>query len=215
LGRSHLLPLMKPFLDTYPELDIDVQISDRYIDMVEDGVDLAIRIGTLRDSTLRARRIATSERVCVASREYLERHPAPRVPEDLSEHDCIVYTLMSSGHTWLFRDGEVAVHGRFRSNTLDGVYQAVLDGLGIAYVPLWMFEESLRDQRIELLLLDFSPPPVPINIVYSANRLLPTRASVFMDFIAKEFGANASLNVGALAKLIDDRHPSHEPSVPF
>ena len=209
LGRTHLLPLMRTLLQRYPELDLDVQISDRFIDLVEEGVDLAVRIGTLRDSALKARRIGTAERVCVATPGYLARHPAPRTPEDLARHDCIVYTLSNAGNRWMFRDGEVEVGGRVRVNTPDGIYRAALDGLGIAYTPVWLFEEPLLDGLVRPLLLEHMGPPIPIHIVYPAKRLLPRRASVFMDFIAEVFGHDPGLNEGALAALLK-RRPAME-----
>ena len=202
LGRTQLLPWVVKFLELHPEMEIDVQISDRFIDMVEDGVDLAIRIGTLKDSNLRARRIGASERVCVASTAYLQKNPAPTLSSDLAQHNCIAYTLFSAGASWLFSDGEVAIKGSLKSNTLDGVHQAVIDGLGIGYGPLWMFEDAVRRGHVKLLLTDFSPQPVPIQIVYSASRLMPRRASVFMDFFAEAFKSQPSLNEGALQKLL-------------
>ena len=202
LGRTHLLPRIKTLLRRYPEMDLDLQIGDRFIDLVEEGVDLAIRIGMLKDSALKARRIGTAERVCVASPGYLAEHSAPRVPEDLLQHDCILYTLLASGSTWSFRDSEVAVSGRFRVNSPDGVQRVVLDGLGIAYTPVWLFEEALLDGRVQALLLDHLGPASPIHIVYPAKRLLPRRASVFMDFIAEAFGGDPALNEGALARLL-------------
>ena len=189
LGRTHLLPQIKTLLRRYPEMDLDLQIGDRFIDLVEEGVDLAIRIGT-------------AERVCVASAGYLAEHPAPRVPEDLLQHDCILYTLLASGNTWAFRDSEVAVSGRFRVNSPDGVQRVVLDGLGIAYAPVWLFEEALLDGRLQAVLLDHLGPSAPIHIVYPAKRLLPRRASVFMDFIAEAFGGDPALNEGALARML-------------
>lgn len=215
LGRVYLLPQAGALLERYPEMELDVQLSDRYIDMVEDGVDLAIRIGLLDDSALRARRIGTSERVCVASRAYLAGRAAPQTPADLQQHNCVVYTLMNSGISWRFRQGEVAVRGSFRSNTLDGVYRAVMDGLGIGYGPQWMFEQEIRDGRVQLLLADHYAPAVPINIIYSAHRLLPRRATVFMDFLADAFGREPALQEGALARLIQQSGaPAKRPKTP-
>jgi DNA-binding transcriptional LysR family regulator len=205
LGRSYLLPRVGTLLQRYPEMDLELQIADRFIDLVEEGMDLAIRIGTLPDSALKARRIGSAERVCVASPDYLARHPAPRLPTDLLQHDCIVYTLRAAGSGWTFRDGEVEVSGRFKVNTPDGVYRAAIDGLGVSYAPVWLFEEALRSGRVQPLLLDHLGPPLPIHIVYPARRLLPRRAAVFMDFIAEEFAAIPALNDGALARLLADR----------
>lgn len=202
LARTQLLPWTVKFLDQHPAMAVDVQISDRFVDMVEEGVDLAIRIGTLKDSSLRARPIGASERVCVASVAYLDRVPAPKAPADLANHNCIAYTLFSSGTSWRFSVGDVAIKGSLQSNTLDGVYQAVIDGLGIGYGPLWMFEDAIRSGNVKLLLTGFSAQPVPIQIVYAAARLVPRRAIAFMDFFSDAFKTNPSLNAGAIDKLL-------------
>ena len=208
LGRTYLLPRIKEVLERYPEMEIDLQISDRFVDLVEEGIDLAIRIGNLRDSTLKARRIGTAERVCVASPAYLCSHPEPQVPEDLVDHNCILYTLLASGRVWPFRNSDVAVNGRFKVNTPDGVYQAVMDGLGIAYAPVWQFEDAIRQGKVRAILLDHLGPPFPINIVYSAKRLLPRRASAFMDYLTEDLRRTSSLNEGGLTRLLNEKVPS-------
>jgi DNA-binding transcriptional LysR family regulator len=185
---------VKAILAQFPEMEIDLQIGDRYIDLVEEGIDLAIRIGTLKDSALKARRIGAVERLCVASSEYLAEHSAPTNPNDLRDHSCILYTLSSAGSTWSFRDVDVVVRGRFRVNSPDGIRSAVLDGIGIAYAPSWLFEDALADGRVHLLLIEYYGSPVPIHFVYAANRLLPRRARAFMDFIAEAFARDPALN---------------------
>lgn len=203
IGRTQILPRMKTLLERYPQIQLDLQISDRFIDLVEEGVDLAIRIGTLKDSSLRATRIGMSERVCVAGPAYLARHPAPKVPADLLDHNCIVYSLSTTGSAWTFRNDEVVnVSGNFKVNTPDGIYTAVMEGLGIALAPLWLVEEPLITGNAHLLLREFAGPPAPIQFVYSANRLLPRRARVFMDFIAAEFARIPGINAGGLERLL-------------
>lgn len=200
LGRAHLLPRVGALLEAYPELELDLQLGDRYVNLIDEGVDLAIRAGVLRDSTLRARQVGLSQRVCVASAAYLARHAAPRTPADLSAHQCIVYTLLEAGAGWPFRDGTVAVDGRLKVNSPDGIYEAVVNGLGVGYGPLWMFEPQLRSGAVRLLLGEYAAAPVPLNIVYAARRLLPQRARVFMDFIADELAAVPVLTRAGLAQ---------------
>ena len=205
LGRTHIMPWTKTLLERYPELDLDLQVGDRFIDLVEEGVDVAIRIGALRDSALKARRIGTAERVCVASPAYLATHPAPLVPEDLLRHNCVVHSLARSGRIWSFRTTELEVGGRFKVNTPDGIHRAVLDGLGIAYAPVWLFEKELHSGQLEPLLLNEMGPTAPIHCVYPAKRLLARRASAFMDFIAERFSGDPVLNEGALARSLSVR----------
>jgi DNA-binding transcriptional LysR family regulator len=204
LGRTHILPRMKSLMERYPAMDLDLQIGDRFIDLIEEGVDVAIRIGTLADSSLRARRIGSAERVCVASPEYLARRSAPLAPEDLSKHDCIIYSLARSGSSWNFRSTEVLVAGRVKVNTPDGIHRAVLDGLGIAYAPVWLFEKELKAGQVKPLLLNEMGPASPIHLIYSAKRLLPRRVTAFMDFITEEFSGDPILNDGALERVSDN-----------
>jgi DNA-binding transcriptional LysR family regulator len=205
LGRTHVLPQLKILLERYPQMDVDLQVGDRFSDLIEEGIDLAIRIGVLRDSALQARRVGTAERVCVASPAYLARHAAPATPADLRQHSCIVYSLGYSGNRWPFRTTEVEVSGRLRVNSPDGIYRAVIDGLGVAYAPVWLFQRELSTGEVQALLLEEMGPPTPINIVYPTRRLLPRRARVFMDFIAADFSDNPVLNDGALASLLGGR----------
>ncbi len=201
LGRVHLLPCVQALLERYPELEVDLQISDRYVDLVEEGLDLAIRIGHLADSSLRARTIGVSERVCVASPDYLARNGIPHHPKELENHNCVTYMLSAEGDHWPFRDGEVAVNGRFRVNTTDGIFSAAAGGLGIGYGPLWLFEDALSKHQLQLVLEDYVVASSPINVIYSAKRLVPRRAIVFMDFIADEFGRISAMQDGALERL--------------
>jgi DNA-binding transcriptional LysR family regulator len=199
LGHTFVLPHVPAFLERYPELSLDLQLSDRYVNLVDEGVELAIRIGNLEDSALRARRIGLFERVCVASDAYLARHDVPREPADLRDHACVVYTLLSSGSIWRFRETQVPVSGRLRVNSPEAVREAVIAGVGIGYGPRWLFEEALRNGHLRVLLSEHAAAPVPIQILHVANRLLARRAIVFMDFIAQAFSLVPALNAGLLA----------------
>lgn len=194
LAHAFLLPEVPNFLARYPRLTLDLQINDRYVNLVDEGTELAIRIGHLEDSALRARRIGLFERVCVASKDYLAKRGVPETPEDLRAHDCVVYTLLSSGATWRFRDVDIPVSGRLRVNSPEAARSAVTSGLGVGLGPQWLFEEGLTTSRLQLLLTDYAAPLVPIQIVYVANRLLPKRALVFMDFIADVFSRIPAFN---------------------
>lgn len=194
IGNEKIIEAMPEFLSRYPDVELELRFSDDYIDLVAQGVDVAIRGGVLKDSALRARRIGTSERVCVASSGYVEQHGAPGQPADLLRHQCIVYTLMAGGGGWPFKDGEVHVAGRLRLNSLEGIRGAVLKGLGIAYLPSWMVAEPLRSGELTVLLADHAAARTPLNAVYSAERLLPQRADVFIEFIAQVFAATPGLN---------------------
>jgi DNA-binding transcriptional LysR family regulator len=194
LAHAFVLPHVPTFLERYPRLTLDIQISDRYVNLVDEGIELAIRIGHLEDSALRARRIGMFERVVVASKEYLAKRGVPHTPDDLRDHDCVIYTLLSSGATWRFRDTDIPVSGRLRVNSPDAVRAAVNAGLGVGHGPAWLFEEGLESGRLQLILSGLADPAVPVQIVYVANRLLPTRAIVFIEFIADVFSKISAFN---------------------
>ncbi|MEE5116667.1 LysR family transcriptional regulator [Pseudomonas alliivorans] len=184
LAHTFIVPHVASFLGRYPELSLDLQINDRYVNLVDEGAELAIRIGHLEDSAMLARPLAWFERVCVASRAYLEKRGSPSSPDDLKDHDCLIYTLLSTGTNWRFKDSEVPISGRLRVNSPEAIREYVNAGLGIAQGPRWLYEEGLKSGNLQLLLNDYVAPPVPIQVVYLANRLLPQRAIVFMDFMA-------------------------------
>lgn len=194
LSNTYVMPLVPTFLKRYPDMELDLQISDRFVNLLDEGAELAIRIGHLDNSALRARRIGAFKRVCVASKEYLIKRGKPKVPSDLVNHDCVIYTLLASGATWRFKDAEIAVAGRLRVNSPEASREAVCAGLGIGQGPAWLFEEGLRSGHLMTLLDEFSASPVPMQIVYAANRLVPKRATVFMDFIATQFAKIPQLN---------------------
>lgn len=194
LAHAFVMPNIQTFLEHHPQLTLDLQLNDRYVDLVNEGTELAIRIGNLEDSALRSRRVGMYSRVFVASKDYLAKRGVPQTPDDLRDHDCIIYTLLSSGATWRFRDADIPVSGRFRVNSPDAVSAAVTAGLGIAHGPAWLFADGLNSGRLQYILTSYDAPPVPVQIVYVANRLLPTRAIVFMEFIAKVFSKIPALN---------------------
>lgn len=204
LATEKIMDALPAFMARYPDVDVELNISDGYIDLVAEGVDLAIRGGVLKDSALRARRVGTSERLCVASDDYLDRHGTPQRPEELLRHDCIIYTLLAGqARGWPLKDGEVQVSGRLRLNSLEAIRRAVLAGMGIGYLPAWMVAEHLRSGRLRAVLSDYTATPSPLNAVYSAERLLPQRATVFIDFITELFAHTPGLNGHSLLNPTD------------
>lgn len=194
LAHKFVVPHVPAFLALYPEVTLDLQINDRYVNLVDEGAELAIRIGHLEDSAMRARPLGLFERVCVASKDYLARRGIPTTPDELSAHDCLIYTLLSTGATWRFRDSDVPVSGRLRVNSPEAIRECVNAGLGIAHGPEWLYEEGLKNGNLQLLLREYAAPPVPVQVIYVAQRLLPKRAIVFMDFIAEVFAKAPALN---------------------
>lgn len=194
LATGKIIGALPDFLARYPDVEVELRLGDDYIDLVAEGVDIAIRGGVLKDSSLRARRVGTSERICVASMTYLEKHGVPRQPADLLRHQCLIYTLMAGAGGWPFKNGEVHVQGRLRLNSLEGIRKAVMQDMGIAYLPSWTIAEQLRSGELRVLLSEHAAGRTPLNAVYAAERLLPRRAAVFIDFISAVFAATPGLD---------------------
>nr|WP_286198591.1 LysR family transcriptional regulator [Mesorhizobium sp. BR1-1-16] len=197
LAHEFVMPQVSAFLNAYPDLELDLQISDRFVNLIDEGAELALRVGHLNDSALRARRVGLFERICVAETGYLAERGTPQTPEDLSGHDCIVYSLLSTGTVWQFAEMEVPVSGRIRVNSPQAVREAVQAGLGIALGPSWLFDKGIETGKLKRVLTGYEASPVPIHMLYVANRLLPRRAVVFMDFITNAFAKIEALNVSS------------------
>jgi DNA-binding transcriptional LysR family regulator len=198
-GRLHLIPRLPRFMARYPDIEIDLKMTDGFSDLVEEGIDLSIRVGLITDNNLIARRVGTTRRVVVATPNYLARRGVPRTPLDLQQHDCIVYSRLATGENWTFSgpNGPITtpISGRFHVNNTEGARAAILEGLGIGYVPVWHFtEREVETGRLTVLLKDFEPPAQPISAVYHSRRFLALKVRAMIDFLASEFEIDPKLS---------------------
>lgn len=188
LAESRLIPMIERFLVSNPKVTIDLTVSDHALNLVADNLDLAIRVGQLSDSRLIARKIGLTQRVMVAAPSYLDRCGRPRRPEDLRHHNCLSYSLLSTGSRWIFKDGcEVDVSGNFRANSPNALLAAALAGIGIAVNAWWLFENEVASGRLEVVLPDNEPMPMPINLVLPPGRYVAARTRAVMDFLTEAF----------------------------
>ena len=197
-GRLHVAPRLPAFFDQYPEVEIELSMSDAFVDLVGEGLDLVVRVGMLQDPSLIARRIGTTRRVTVASADYLRRHGLPTTPAELMRHQCVVYTRLATGNRWQFAgpDGPVtvAVHGRFRANNSEAVREAVINGAGIAVIPVWLFTDEIASGRVRIILDAFEPSMLPIHAVYSSRRQVSAKVRAMIDFLAASFATSPLLS---------------------
>jgi DNA-binding transcriptional LysR family regulator len=191
-GIAHVAPAIPDFLARYPELRVDMSLNDRIVDLIDEGFDLAIRIGALADSSLIARRLAESRMVAVAAPDYLKRHGMPKRPEDLKRHNCLSYSYMPQERQWRFETEAglrpVAVKGSFRANNGDAVRAAAVAGLGIAVLPSFIVGPDIRSGLLTPLLQDRMPLTTIVHAVYPHNRHLTVKVRAFVDFLADRFG---------------------------
>jgi DNA-binding transcriptional LysR family regulator len=190
-GRTLLMPRMASFLQRYPLLRVDLQLDDRFVNLIEDGVDVAFRIGALRSDDLIARRVGSAHRVTVAAPDYLRRRGEPRHPHDLVQHNCILYTGLASRNEWPYlHDGSpvpVRVSGSFQSNSSEAIRAAVLAGIGIALAPLWLVGHDIRAGDVVVILADYRPEPLPIHALSPANRRSSAKVKACVDFFQAAF----------------------------
>jgi DNA-binding transcriptional LysR family regulator len=187
-ARIHIVPRLPNFLALHPDLDMEVVLDDRNIDLVQEGIDVALRMGRLPDSSLTARCIGRSKRVVVGTPAYFAAAGEPATPADLIAHQAIIYTQAGGGgDVWAFRQGTsetaVTVKGRLRLTAAEGVRAAVLVGAGIALASEWMFAPELADGTVKAVLTDWELSPIELWAVFPAGRVATMKARTFVSFV--------------------------------
>ena len=188
LASTYLIPRLSDFLGTYPDLSIDLDVSERFISLIEDGVDVAIRTGSITDSSLVAGQIGSVEAMIVAAPQYFEQNEIPITPLDLYHHSTLPFMVQGRPMPWEFEgpDGSLSISpsARFHTNDAKSIHSAVLAGLGIARGPSWMFIDELKSGSIVEILKEYAPAPYPIHAVTPHTRQKARRVQVFIDFVA-------------------------------
>lgn len=189
----HLSSALPDFLEQYPDIEIDITINDRFVDLIEEGFDIGIRIGRLTDSTMKVHKLASLKRIVCASPAYLARYGSPRTPDDLKHHNCLCYSNMTSREEWRFITAEglassVEVKGRLQANNGDVLRVAALKGMGIAYLPSFMIGADLQAAALVSLLTESTPQDAGIYAIFPPSRQVSTKVRAFIDFLSTRFG---------------------------
>ncbi len=186
IGRNHVIPVLVEFLRTYPEIRAHIHLSDRVSNLLEEHVDLAVRLGELPDSDMIATRVALISRVLCASPAYLQSRGVPERPEDLTSHDCITYEGYSAADMWEFRQGQtsqvIKVSSRLSVNLAEAAVIAASTDAGVARVLSDQVDHLLKAGTLVRLLQDFEPAPMPVSLVYPSQRQVPLKLRAFIDF---------------------------------
>ncbi len=203
-GSRHLAPALADFVARHPTMRFDVELSDRATDLVEEGFDVAVRIGEIGSQNLVGRRVGATHLVCCAAPSYLARMGTPGKPEDLARHACLTYEYSPQRSVWPFRDAKgrersVRVAGAVHANNGRFLEALAVEGVGIAYEPDFIVGPDVRAGRLTQLLRGYAPPPTNIYVVYPSRRHLSAKVRVFADFLAARF-ANAEWLLAAPAK---------------
>ena len=192
-GRRVLVPLMVKFMKQHPKVVLDVSFEDRYVDLVAQGVDVAIRMGRLADSSLGSRYLGLNPWVIVAAPQYLAQRGEPVKPQDLVRHDALIYSTVQGDARWVLSgaDGQVhsiTVKGPLRSNNLSALLSAVRSGIGLAALPSYVAHESIRTGVVQAVLTTWNLPSQEIHAVFPSPRLLPAKVKTFIDWLQHEMG---------------------------
>lgn len=192
-GSQHLGPALPAFLARYPELQVDVTLNDRMVDLVNEGYDAAIRITRLEDSSLIARRLASCESWLCAAPSYLEAYGRPRAAGDVTKHNCLVYAYARQSGEWRLTDPRgvehrLNVHGNLTANNGALLLAAAVQGTGLVLMPDFIAHDAVADGRLERLLSDHTTPELTVNVVYPYTRHVSAKLRVFVDFVVERFG---------------------------
>lgn len=201
-GRRVMVPLALDFMARHPQVQVDLSFEDRYTDLIAQGIDVAVRMGKLSDSTLGARFLGMNPWVLVAAPKYIRKHGTPKRPQDLSGHNALIYSSVQGDDVWRLATPQgapvtVPVTGRLRSNNLSAVLAAARAGLGVAALPRYVAGDSLASGHIVELLKDHALPEQEIHAVFPSPKLVPGKVQAFVAFLQGRFGAAWWQGLGA------------------
>jgi len=209
-GRLYLQPVALEFLAAFPDINLKLLLVDRVVHLIEENIDLALRISELPDSSLIARPLGHVQMVVSASPAYLERHGVPQTPSDLLRHDCIAWSSVEPLNSWWFREGgkdrTFPVRTRLSTSSADSAISAAHAGLGLVQTTSYQAEPGLRDGRLALVLRDFECASTPVSLVYAGQRLLPLKVRAFIDFAVPRL-VNRLQSIAATLDVVGPNRP--------
>ena len=186
-GRLHVVPVVAEFLAEYPEISINLVLTDRVVHLMDEHADVAVRIGELPDSTLVATRVGSVRRVVCGSPAYLQAHGAPATPQDLAAHECVTFEVMASMRAWVFgmgrREIAVPVQSRLTVNTAEAAIAAATLGVGLIRVLSYQVNDAIRNGTLTVVLEAFESAPLPVSLVHKGKGPLPLKLRAFLDFV--------------------------------
>jgi len=189
-GKMHVAPAVTNFLRHYDRVHIDLLLLDRVVNLVEEGIDVGVRIGRLSDSSMIAKSVGNIRRVACASPDYLRKRGAPSCPNDLAQHCCVRFTGLTPGSTWSFykQNKPISIHveGAFTCNQASAAIDACVAGLGIGMFYSYQIELLMKQGSLEIVLADFEPAPIPVNVVFPHAKLVSARIRYFVDWMSNE-----------------------------
>ncbi|MEH1840655.1 MAG: LysR substrate-binding domain-containing protein [Nostoc sp.] len=190
-GQRHIAPALSEFLNRYPQIDLDLSFTDRFVDVLEESIDVAIRVGQLQDSRLIVRKLASNRRVLCSSPFYLQKYGSPQTPKELEQHSCLNFSRLATGNIWHFSHQSqriaIPIKGRLRADNAEALYQAVLGGCGIALLATYLVGDALKTGQLSTVLDDWKVPTTDVFAVLGVGQYTPSKTQVFVDFLVERF----------------------------
>ncbi len=187
-GRLHVLPVVTKFLQAYPDVDIKLFLSDSSVDLLEEKIDVALRIGELPNSSLLAVRLGTMRQITCGSPDYFKQFGHPEAPADLKKHQCITSTILGSASRWTYWSGkakvDVSVHSRLEVSNAEAALEAAAHGIGITRAMCYQAVSFMNKRQLDVILRDFEPAPWPVHLLHASGRIIPLKLRAFLDFAA-------------------------------
>ncbi|MBZ9856357.1 LysR family transcriptional regulator [Mesorhizobium sp. CA13] len=203
-GRLHVVPVVNEFLARFPQINVHLTLSDHTINIVDEHIDLAVRVGALPDSTLVATKVGEIRRVVCGSPDYFAAHGVPKMPEDLAYHMCVTFTALASGMTWIFNPRGKATKGvrpfcRLKINTAEAAIDAAIAGVGVTNVLSYQVARVVAAGQLRLILEDYEPDPIPVHLVHPGQANLPLKLRCFTEFAASRLRKSLAADLAKLS----------------
>jgi DNA-binding transcriptional LysR family regulator len=208
-GRLHVVPVVAAFLGTYPDIDVRLALSDRNVQFLDDHIDLAVRIGALRDSSMMATQVGSVRRVVCGSPKYFAAHGIPKKPSDISKLSCVTFDILGPSASWSFEKGRgiktIPVRSRLSVNTAEAALDAAIAGTGVTRVLSYQAARAVAEGSLQVVLESFEPEPLPVSLLHPAQPLMPQKIRSFIDF-AVPFLRKSLLEVRRRGWAVDGRN---------
>ena len=203
-GRLHVVPVVNEFLAHFPQINVCLTLSDHTINIVDEHIDLAVRVGTLPDSTLVATKVGEIRRVVCGSPDYFAAHGVPKTPDDLADHMCVTFSALASGMTWIFNPRDKATKGvrphcRLKINTAEAAIDAAIAGVGVTNVLSYQVARAVAAGKLRLVLQDYEPDPIPVHLMHAGQTILPLKLRRFMEFAASRLRKSLAADLAKLS----------------
>jgi DNA-binding transcriptional LysR family regulator len=203
-GRLHVVPVVNEFLARFAQINVQLALSDHTINIVDEHIDLAVRVGALPDSTLVATKVGEIRRVVCGSPDYFAAHGVPKSPDDLADHMCVTFTALASGMTWIFNPRGKASKGvrpycRLKINTAESAIDAAIAGVGVTNVLSYQVARAVAAGKLRLVLQDYEPDPIPVHLVHAGQKILPLKLRRFTEFAASRLRKSLAADLAKLS----------------